>query len=156
LAHNWSLLASTTVGWMGVKCEHKVEICGDNEHACFFGGKCVKDGDNHACDCQAAFTAFDKIAGTYCQHKSTTICTKNSQPATGNSNFAFCVNNGKCRDTVDSDDEHPGCICPQVSRSSVWRQWDFCLSLNSLIILNYLLSVCRVSKELIVNTARAK
>mmetsp|Transcript_6323 Transcript_6323/g.9736 ORF Transcript_6323/g.9736 Transcript_6323/m.9736 type:complete len:119 (-) Transcript_6323:558-914(-) len=44
-----------TSGWIGLTCENKVEVCGNNEHFCLHGSKCISDvgtGDRgYSCDC---------------------------------------------------------------------------------------------------------
>eukprot|EP00543_Licmophora_paradoxa_P000281 CAMPEP_0202455188 /NCGR_PEP_ID=MMETSP1360-20130828/12780_1 /ASSEMBLY_ACC=CAM_ASM_000848 /TAXON_ID=515479 /ORGANISM="Licmophora paradoxa, Strain CCMP2313" /LENGTH=602 /DNA_ID=CAMNT_0049074709 /DNA_START=80 /DNA_END=1888 /DNA_ORIENTATION=+ len=101
-------------GWTGLKCEHQIEVCGENEHACFHGSKCVvANGDRHTCDCDNGFDAFEKLAGRFCEHKATTICTRSGNAALETENFAFCVNNGKCKDIIDENGkQYPGCECP--------------------------------------------
>lgn len=76
---------------------------------CLHGSKCVPtntaaDGSEHTCDCEEADTSVEKYAGKYCQYSSTDICTKNAQSGLGNGNFAFCVNDGKCKSKVDANE----------------------------------------------------
>jgi len=90
-------------GFTGLTCETKVETCGAGEHVCFHGSRCVKSAGEHFCRCDAAFTAFSKTAGKYCQHKSTSICTANGQPGLGKDEMAFCVNGGVCLGFADGN-----------------------------------------------------
>jgi len=95
-------------GFLGVACEHKVEKCPDGEYACFHGAKCVAGVEGSSCDCQVGSTSLEKLAGKFCEHQSTTICTS------GGGGFAFCVNDGTCVDVIDeNNEEHPGCDCSE-------------------------------------------
>ena len=68
-------------GMGGLYCDISVEVCGENEHTCLHGAKCVKNSeDKHACQCRG------KTAGLHCQHKATTNCYQDH----------FCTNGGKC------------------------------------------------------------
>jgi hypothetical protein len=100
------------IEWTGVKCEIKVEKCGENDHVCLHGSTCNKDGDSYTCDCEEAFTGLDQFGGKYCEHKSTSICTPDSKSGSGKNKFAFCVNSGQCKKIVDENEEHEGCDCP--------------------------------------------
>jgi hypothetical protein len=96
-------------GFFGIQCEHQLEICPGGDHVCLHGSKCVPQDETkqegyHDCDCEHGFDAVEKYAGKFCQYTSTDICTKNGQPGVGKANFAFCVNNGKCKKKV-SDTE---------------------------------------------------
>jgi hypothetical protein len=88
-------------GFTGHICDIQVETCGENEHICLYGSKCVQDGDGHKCDCEGAFTTFDKFAGNNCQHKATEFCTANGELGVGKDNLSFCVNNGTCIEKKD-------------------------------------------------------
>ena len=90
-------------GFVGLTCETKLEVCADAEQVCLHGSTCIpdqSDGIGYACDCEAGSTPFVMLAGTYCQHKSTSICTDGE---TSSSGFAFCVNKGECVDIVGED-----------------------------------------------------
>ncbi len=92
-------------GFFGIQCEHRLEICPGGEHVCLHGSKCVpieetNGGGEHTCDCDQAFNSVEQYAGKYCQYTSTDICSANSQTGVGKGNFAFCVNNGKCKSKV--------------------------------------------------------
>lgn len=104
-------------GWTGLTCDHKIEICGANEFACFHGSTCTKQGEDedHSCNCESGFSAFEKLAGKFCEHKSTTICTRNGRIGLSHQNFAFCVNDGTCKEIVEDDGStHAGCNCPNM------------------------------------------
>jgi len=86
-------------GFVGLYCEHKIEICGENEHICLHGGKCVTDGDSHSCDCSETDSDFaSAFAGVSCQHPANDICTI-GDPEPGQA-VSFCVNQGTCRGKV--------------------------------------------------------
>lgn len=94
-------------GYFGIQCEHQLEICPGGEHVCLHGSKCVPDdemGDEnkHSCDCDAAYNSLEQYAGKFCQYTSTDVCTKNGMLGVGKANFAFCVNNGKCKASVET------------------------------------------------------
>lgn len=91
-------------GFVGLTCEDTIEICPNGEHVCLHGSKCIpdSDGEGSACDCDAGATPIQMVAGKYCEHKSTSICTSGD---TTNSRFAFCVNNGECVDVIGDNNE---------------------------------------------------
>jgi hypothetical protein len=101
-------------GWIGIECDHKAEVCGDNEHICLHGSTCVKNNQQHGCDCsvadeQATEDGHPLYAGDSCQHPATDIC-MNTEDYPGRPLY-FCVNQGTCRDYVGADDGFPGCDC---------------------------------------------
>jgi hypothetical protein len=107
-------------GFTGVACEQTYVECGHGEHYCLHGSSCIYDetmGD-WSCDCQGASTSEgDVLAGKYCQHHSTSICTGGdsgvASPIYDPSNsFTFCVNDGICAMIVENGEPHPGCTCP--------------------------------------------
>uniref|UniRef100_A0A7S1D8P9 EGF-like domain-containing protein n=1 Tax=Cyclophora tenuis TaxID=216820 RepID=A0A7S1D8P9_CYCTE len=98
-------------GYVGVKCEVKVQVCGEGQHACFHGSVCADDEGSHTCDCAAGETLFHQFAGPFCEHKSSTFCTLDGKPGHGRNSHAFCVNNGRCLAFVDDTQEHVGCEC---------------------------------------------
>ena len=55
------------------------------------------------CDCSTADST--PVAGKYCQHEATSLCTLDGQVGTGKNKFAFCVNNGKCVKLVGENEE---------------------------------------------------
>ena len=101
-------------GWFGLECEHKAELCGQNEHLCLHGSTCVKEDGNHSCDCSTATeqigdTDHSVFAGDSCQHPATDICIVGD-------NFLgrplyFCTNQGTCKNYVSQTDPDPGCDC---------------------------------------------
>lgn len=91
--------------WTGLRCETKVESCGDGSHVCLHGSTCVQDGNKYSCNCNAQVTGNNLYAGEYCQHESTSLCTPDGMPGTGKNKFAFCVNNGKCAKLVGPNEE---------------------------------------------------
>lgn len=93
-------------GWTGLRCETKVEDCDEEgQHLCLHGSKCIKNGDNYACDCNAELAEDTRYAGIYCQHKATSLCTLDGSPGTGKNKGAFCVNGGECLKLVGPDEE---------------------------------------------------
>lgn len=88
-------------GYVGITCDISVEKCEGDKHICLYGSKCVEDGEGHKCDCEQAFTAAEKYAGTSCQHLATEFCTENGQAGFGKDNLSFCVNGGTCTDPKD-------------------------------------------------------
>jgi len=103
-------------GWVGIECDHKAEICGENEHICLHGSTCVKNNKKHGCDCSATDEHIAEgdhplFAGDSCQHPATDIC-MNTEDYPGRPLY-FCVNQGSCRAYVTVNDDFPGCDCPQ-------------------------------------------
>jgi hypothetical protein len=102
-------------GLVGPRCEFKVEICGEGQHLCLHGSKCVDVDNKKACDCDHAFNSLTQFAGAFCQHEASVFCTEDGKPgAGGQASKAFCVNDGKCKGTIkdgDKEAEHPGCEC---------------------------------------------
>lgn len=98
-------------GFFGMLCEHQLDMCPGGEHVCLHGSKCVAvnetnpDGSDHVCDCEHGFNSLEKFAGKFCQYESTDICTKDGKPGVSKANFAFCVNNGKCKGRVDNNQQ---------------------------------------------------
>jgi len=105
-------------GWVGLTCETKIEICGEDQHTCLHGSKCTPDptkNRGYSCDCsQADVSVGDNYemrvyAGDYCQYFGTDICTIGDdypgQP------LYFCVNDGKCNAWVARGEPDPGCTC---------------------------------------------
>lgn len=100
-------------GYAGTLCEIKVDVCGQGEHLCLHGSKCVSDGEFHACDCSNADQGGDSevFAGRSCEHKATDICTKGElEPGKP---LSFCTNSGTCKKQVSPDEPHPGCDCSE-------------------------------------------
>jgi EGF-like domain len=84
-------------GFVGQMCETKVEVCGDDNHVCLHGSKCLyeeKDGE-YRCDCEAAFTPESRYAGKFCQHHHTDMCDPTDKVFDGTlTDMSFCVNDG--------------------------------------------------------------
>ncbi len=106
-------------GYIGLTCENQVEVCGDNQHFCLHGSKCISDANadrGYSCDCsQAGDTAWSNgeahlFIGDSCQYVDVDICTIGNeylqQP------LYFCVNGGSCKAKVYGDVSDPGCRCP--------------------------------------------
>lgn len=94
-------------GYAGAECQIQVEICGEDNHICLHGSKCLKHEDGeYRCDCEKAFTADSRFAGTFCQHHHTDICTPTGQLqfTGGAADHAFCVNDGVCQRSENSVD----------------------------------------------------
>jgi len=95
----------------GLSCEERIEICGDNEHACLNGGSCIAAPDEDAggllewsCDCSKAFGMTGKYAaGVMCEHEATNICISGESVADAGMLFGprFCTNHGKCKKMRD-------------------------------------------------------
>lgn len=108
-------------GWVGLTCDHKIEVCGDDEHVCLHGSKCVEKNEGHECDCSEADEdiigssgrTFGTFAGDSCQHVATDICNARGTPYPGQPLY-FCVNSGKCNAYVEENAENPGCTCPDM------------------------------------------
>eukprot|EP00934_Nitzschia_sp_Nitz4_P001059 Nitzschia sp. Nitz4//scaffold165_size50357//21867//26251//NITZ4_007022-RA/size50357-exonerate_est2genome-gene-0.36-mRNA-1//-1//CDS//3329538135//1059//frame0 len=101
-------------GFVGLTCEHVVEMCGEEEHYCLHGSKCVSNGDDYSCDCSEATATIggnevSSFAGDYCEHPATDIC------VTGTDYVAepmyFCTNQGRCNAYVSERESDPGCSC---------------------------------------------
>lgn len=101
-------------GFIGLRCEHKVETCGNGEHFCLHGSKCIKNSKDNSqgCDCLLVTSNVSSaFAGNSCEHKATAICTVGDF-APGKP-LSFCVNGGYCLKEVTSEEGHAGCNCPQ-------------------------------------------
>lgn len=95
-------------GFTGVLCEHHVQTCGDNEHACFNGATCVKKKDEqYSCDCMTTHNT-NAYAGHMCEHAATSFC----EYGVAVSKHSFCVNGGTCVKSIIDGDPHMGCNCP--------------------------------------------
>jgi hypothetical protein len=103
-------------GFVGLTCQHKMEVCGDEEHVCLHGSKCVEhENGQHACDCTKADETLGNndqplFAGDSCQYSGTDICTI-GEGYPGEPLY-FCVNGGRCKAQVKADQPDPGCHCP--------------------------------------------
>lgn len=91
--------------FVGLRCEHEIEICPGGEHVCLHGSKCVQN--ENSCDCSASNTHV--LAGSSCEHKNYVSCNKGElRPAQPRS---FCVNGGTCLAMVSGTQDHAGCNC---------------------------------------------
>lgn len=106
----------------GTFCEHALDSCGEKQHLCVHGGKCVDLGSEQLCDCDTAESPLATFfAGSHCEHPVNDICTEidpNSvSPSSitfGNtvpgSAVAFCVNGGTCKTVVPQNEPYVFCI----------------------------------------------
>lgn len=87
-------------GFAGAHCETEIEVCGDDNHVCLHGSKCLEEEDgSYRCDCESAFTTESRYAGKFCQHHHTDVCTPSGHflfDGTAN-DMPFCVNDGVVR-----------------------------------------------------------
>jgi len=89
-------------GFTGLYCEEKVDVCGEEEHFCLHGTKCIKYGEEHMCDCtmpESNISDTGVFAGEYCEHPVNDICTTKT-PGPGQP-LLFCVNGGRCQQYVN-------------------------------------------------------
>lgn len=103
-------------GWIGIKCEQKVEVCGKDQHVCLHGSKCIPDSSNdrgYHCDCSVADDTVEGekhfFAGDFCEYIDTDMCTVGEDPQEP---LYFCVNGGECNALVGEGIPDPGCACP--------------------------------------------
>ena len=100
-------------GFTGLYCEHEVDVCGEGQHICLHGSTCVRNGDEHLCDCLDASTdVSDTYAGLACQHAATDICTAGDMSP--GHQLAFCVNGGICKDRVAQGEPYVHSILSRV------------------------------------------
>lgn len=96
------------IGYVGLQCEHKLDICPGGEHACLNGGDCITTIDknnnnqiNYECNCDDAVINDTRYAGEFCEMQSTEYCTIDKQiPLGGDAINAFCTNGGTCKGYV--------------------------------------------------------
>jgi hypothetical protein len=92
-------------GYYGNLCESLVDVCGNNEHMCLHGGKCIRnDQDEHACDCTTEET--EKVpsviyAGKACEHTvpRNNVCSDEGYASMETSPVSFCIH-GTCKQRV--------------------------------------------------------
>jgi hypothetical protein len=95
------------MGFLGVRCEHEIDICSQADHFCLFGSKCALNGGHTTCNCSASESY--SLVGPSCEHKNFVSCNEDSiNVAQGQS---FCVNGGVCKAFVSGAMGHPGCDC---------------------------------------------
>lgn len=104
-------------GFIGLTCQHKLEICGKGDHVCLHGSTCVEgDNEKYTCDCSKADEIVGPntkpvFAGDSCQYTGTDICTIGD--GSPGKPLYFCVNGGTCKAQVTPDQPDPGCTCPE-------------------------------------------
>jgi hypothetical protein len=96
------------LGFAGPECQFEADVCGEAEHICLHGTKCVADLDeiqSYRCECPSVNNT-DEISfknetfGT-CVQPRTEFCTPKDghlEYVGGMAIAAFCVNGGKCAD----------------------------------------------------------
>jgi hypothetical protein len=89
-------------GFVGLYCEHKVELCPMGERLCLHGGLCTTNGDQSSCDCSTTDSDLASVfAGDSCEHPATSVCTIGDPgPAKP---LSFCTNFGSCLKNVTAD-----------------------------------------------------
>jgi len=112
---------------MGYDCSTPVEQCADavgeeSVDACFNGGKCYEveefeehGGDPstttsmliHRCDCRTSYGESRVYAGRRCEYGAEISCERGADA----SDYAFCVNGGRCYYVVERGEPFPGCVC---------------------------------------------
>ena len=104
------------IGFVGLTCEFRLDICPGGTHACMHGAECMPRSNHethrleYSCNCDRADENDLRYAGKYCQFEATEYCTVDrARPLDGTG--AFCVNGGKCKDFVAQGLPHPGCAC---------------------------------------------
>jgi hypothetical protein len=104
-------------GYGGPLCGQQVEVCGESEHLCLHGSKCVEGGggdDELQCDCsEAGAESAEYYAGRHCEHPVTDICSEPVQQQVPGTPISFCVNGGTCKKRVAWGEAHAGCICAE-------------------------------------------
>jgi hypothetical protein len=95
------------MGFIGVRCEHEIDICSHNDHFCLFGSKCVLNGGSTTCNCSASESY--SLVGPSCEHKNFVSCNDDSVSVLQGK--SFCVNGGVCKAIVSGTMDHPGCNC---------------------------------------------
>lgn len=88
-------------GWTGTKCEHKYEECGNGQHICLHGSKCVQETGSKkwTCECEEAYREDQNYVGEFCQHHKMTVCTtadSELQMYDGSASATYCVNDAAC------------------------------------------------------------
>ena len=93
------------IGFVGMRCEHQLDICPGGEKACLNGGQCktyVQDRKvAFECDCSKAISDNTRYAGDFCEYSSNEFCTVDGKiPLGGPFANAFCTNGGTCKGFV--------------------------------------------------------
>lgn len=96
----------------GMQCEHRYEECGNGEHMCLHGTKCVPPNDEShpkwTCEC-------DETSGKVCQRHRSSVCTSSDADSTmyrGMTSMIYCVNDGVCMSYKQDGKSYPACKCP--------------------------------------------
>jgi hypothetical protein len=113
-------------GWTGDDCMLQYETCDDtityspdDARTCFNGGVCetytLNNSDSSEvsklatrCNCQTNASQEVAYAGHQCEYEAEEICVRDRS----HSSYAFCTNNGTCKQLVDFGQAHPLCDCP--------------------------------------------
>jgi len=100
-------------GYTGLDCSIRLDVC-DDDFVCAYGSTCsVKGTDGFGrkkfeCDCERAKSIHgNSVAGVHCQYEATEYCVLGMT-----ARFSFCTNGGRCIKMIESNEKHPGCICP--------------------------------------------
>jgi hypothetical protein len=101
------------IGYVGLQCEHRLDICPGGEHACLNGGECrtsLKDGHiSFVCDCTNAKSDSHRYAGEFCEMESNDFCTIDGlMPIGGPATLAFCTNGGLCKKRIHINETYVG------------------------------------------------
>jgi hypothetical protein len=93
------------IGFVGLQCEHQLDICPGGSHACMNGGECkIYSEDRNVefqCDCTNAVSANTRYAGDFCEYPATQFCTiDGDMPLGGPGANAFCTNGGQCKGRI--------------------------------------------------------
>jgi len=116
-------------GFTGVDCSVPVQHCPNSRQACFYGSECIQVGylkeelkGDFMCHCEKGRTpnaggeeapARMPVAGRYCEHYATEVCSEDGESAGNWDWHSFCTNGGKCRKNVKANEDHAGCDCPE-------------------------------------------
>lgn len=94
--------------YRGYHCE--VSIC-NNGHQCQNGAGCAFNEETleYKCDCSSTTSTQYSYAGLTCEHESTDSCVYDKTM----SKITFCTNGGICKQHVEGETEHKGCICSE-------------------------------------------
>lgn len=110
-----------------VSCPEADEPSDTDATECYNGGKCEEYDDENGrigirCNCQSAAGDSSVFTGKQCEYPAKVVC-EQDRPF---SSYAFCVNGGTCKKTVDPGHPHAGCDCPSgfVGRHCQFREGD--------------------------------
>ena len=93
----------------GILCNRQYEVCENQNHVCYHGGKCLNQGDQitQVCDCSSASFQGRQYQGPFCEQAVTT-----SVEICDNSRRTFCLN-GKCNDEFSLTPNKNLCKCDE-------------------------------------------